>query len=1258
MFKSKSIVQLLFLAMLIPLFPLMVSAADICQYATSAVATSENPPSIAANAVGAPDAPYMGQCSIPSSAYTIWSPATWNGMFNLTLHYAIPIWTTNLTVFGDWDICWNAVWLKNNVTHEEIQVFNGINTSCIMDRTLPRGFFADTITLQTCGWSWSTTDAVQLCGTDIPPPICGNGIVEEGEACDDHNTDSGDGCTSACEVEYCGDGIVSGLEECDDKNAINGDGCTDCRVDQGIIDVCAYATFAEATDEQPGFEAIFATGTPDSDQVCSTPPVTNKSWSQSNWDSHSNITLMFPYPVYPGNLTVLGDYDLCINAVWIKRDNSAWYLVSEGSAAGEQENCTVTYNLSSVEAKTSMIRLETCPWAWSSIDAASFCGKRVSSPKITLVSPLQDEIIDASNTTVMLNITTDIPSVCEISYIKEFSFGTGFPLTTSDGLSHTYAYVKPESLDKVEVYYKCRNNQDDITPFGIAHRFSFKNVTQPMLEVCDWYGCAAGSASISMDDQFYAPDGFENTIAICREALESRGLKGTYFLTGTNGFNQSEWNLTQDLYDTGHEIAAHSQRHNCSWAMNEAEFRSEVEGNINDIIGHITMPRDKLISYAWPCGSSPGQYQQWIADYFLISRGYHFNQIESKSPVNYYNLKSINSIGYGVNPPDLFLLADTAENQNSWANYVYHDSCKNNEPLFDYLLTKDIWIDTIGDVSKYTKERNAVEMKNLQNISGGTSFGVSFDLVNPLNTSTFDHQISFRIYLGDAFSPIIKADDIEVPSENLTLAGQRYVTFSIVPSSMTSIEIIGIRVNVPYCGNGKKDQPSEECDDGNTMSGDGCSNECKDESTVERYIMLYVGNIDGSAAPTWYYFYDFLTAYFEQNNVPVGFSFIPATINDNDTYFSSIFRRMYLAQNIKLDQKGYNMNATEEHMDQLSLDEQRAIIKTGRYTFIDKMRRILNDSNVSFPVTYVAPFSRFTTTTRQAVQELGFKTNFGLYYNPDLGPVGSTPTLDSIQYGVSFTVNGDAGADKEFKTPAQIVQEVKAYNRLDLTILTVNGKKVIPLFVHQPDFEQVSLNSQINMTKWGIFNETIQLLMADPTIAFLTPEQAWTMRHPYCMPTGIPETFCNGVDDDCDRIVDEDFTVVNTSAVCGIGACQAIGRMECINGIEMATCQPGIPALNDSGCDGIDDNCNGQVDEEYLITNSTCGTGACTSLGQLQCTQGNINDTCRPGIPALNDSGCDGIDDNCNGQVDEEYLITNSTCGTGACTSLGQLQCT
>lgn len=62
---------------------------------------------------------------------------------------------------------------------------------------------------------------------DAPPGVCGNGMVEGGEECDDGNTQSNDGCSDDCKYEYCGDGIVQSAlgEQCDDGNYRNDDGC-------------------------------------------------------------------------------------------------------------------------------------------------------------------------------------------------------------------------------------------------------------------------------------------------------------------------------------------------------------------------------------------------------------------------------------------------------------------------------------------------------------------------------------------------------------------------------------------------------------------------------------------------------------------------------------------------------------------------------------------------------------------------------------------------------------------------------------------------------------------------------------------------------------------------------------------------------------------------------------------------------------------------------------------------------------------------
>lgn len=88
-----------------------------------------------------------------------------------------------------------------------------------------------------------------------------------------------------------------------------------------------------------------------------------------------------------------------------------------------------------------------------------------------------------------------------------------------------------------------------------------------------------------------------------------------------------------------------------------------------------------------------------------------------------------------------------------------------------------------------------------------------------------------------------------------------------------------------------------------------------------------------------------------------------------------------------------------------------------------------------------------------------------------------------------------------------------------------------------------------------------------------------------------------------------------------------------------AACE--LLAPTDSTCDGVDDDCSGTADEDYVSPMPQCGTGYCrTTSSAASCVSG-VAHPCQPGAPrASNDSTLDGVDDDCDGQVDEDACAT------------------
>jgi len=154
---------------------------------------------------------------------------------------------------------------------------------------------------------------------------------------------------------------------------------------------------------------------------------------------------------------------------------------------------------------------------------------------------------------------------------------------------------------------------------------------------------------------------------------------------------------------------------------------------------------------------------------------------------------------------------------------------------------------------------------------------------------------------------------------------------------------------------------------------------------------------------------------------------------------------------------------------------------------------------------------------------------------------------------------------------------------------------------------------------------------------------------------------CDGIDNDCDGVIDNGFSLLGQPCTVGTGACQKSGFLTCSPDGSTVVCDVSPGAPSSEICDGIDNDCDGVIDEGFGSLGDPCtvGTGACKRSGFLTCSPDGSTVVCdvSPGIPSS--EICDGIDNDCDGVIDEGFGSLGDPCtvGTGACQRSGFLTC-
>jgi peptidoglycan/xylan/chitin deacetylase (PgdA/CDA1 family) len=234
-----------------------------------------------------------------------------------------------------------------------------------------------------------------------------------------------------------------------------------------------------------------------------------------------------------------------------------------------------------------------------------------------------------------------------------------------------------------------------------------------------WPAGKACAVSLTYDDAL------DSQILNAALDLDQRGLKGTFFITGSSHSVSESPKSWAALATHGHELGAHTMSHPCggstgAWLAEKDRLEAfDLKRMAKELDDNIKVLRDlggkAPFSFAYPCGQDwvgpdHDSYRPLVEERFSAARGV-MNGSSDPKDVDLFNTRTYNPAGQSL--AMLKAVVDDARSRGDWLIFMFHGvggdyittDSDVHAALLDYLKeSKDVWVAPFGVAAEAVKK--------------------------------------------------------------------------------------------------------------------------------------------------------------------------------------------------------------------------------------------------------------------------------------------------------------------------------------------------------------------------------------------------------------------------------------------------------------------------------------------------------------------------------------------------------------------------